>query len=72
MREQIAADTVRHREAMESTTCRLRTEESQKCSLEERLEKTHDELQKMKAEHCNVSSGICDCYVENLKSNDIS
>lgn len=40
---------------MDATTCRLRTEESQKCGLEERLEKTHDELQKMKAEHCNVS-----------------
>ncbi|KAG4068837.1 hypothetical protein HA402_004985 [Bradysia odoriphaga] len=55
MREQIAADAGRHREAMEATTCRLRTEESQKCSLEERLEKAHDELQKMKAEHCNLS-----------------
>lgn len=56
MREQIATDGARHREAIETTTCRLRTEESQKCSLEERLEKTHDELQKMKTEHCNVSS----------------
>lgn len=56
MREQIAADTARHREEIESATCRLRTEESQKCSLEERLDKAHDELQKMKAEHCNVIS----------------
>lgn len=58
MREQLAADTARHRESLEATTCRLRAEESQKCSLEERLEKTHDELQKMKAEHCNVSSTV--------------
>lgn len=58
MREQLAADTARHREAIEATSCRLRTEESQKCSLEERLEKTHDELQKMKTEHCNVSSEL--------------
>lgn len=56
MRDQIATDAAHHRESIEATTCRLRTEESQKCSLEERLEKTHDELQKMKAEHCNVSS----------------
>lgn len=55
LREQIATDTARHREAIETTTCRLRTEESQKCGLDERLQKTHEELQNMKAEHCNVS-----------------
>lgn len=67
MREQLAADTARHREAIEATTCRLRTEESQKCSLEERLEKTHDELQKMKAEHCNVSFAAAAVTHENNK-----
>lgn len=68
MREQIATDATRHRESMEATTCRLRTEESQKCGLEERLEKTHDELQKMKAEHCNVSSlkNRCGATVEHI------
>lgn len=55
MREQIAADAARHREAMETTTSRLRTEESQKCSLEERLEKTHHEVHALKAEHQTVS-----------------
>lgn len=55
LRDQIAADSSRHRETIEATHCRLRSEEGEKCSLEERLEKAHQEIHTMKAEHTNVS-----------------
>lgn len=55
LRDQIAADASRHRESIEATNCRLRNEEGEKCSLEERLEKAHQELHTMKAEHTTVS-----------------
>ena len=54
LREQFAAEGARHREVVETTNCRLRTEETQKCSIEERLEKAHQELHAMKAEHFTV------------------
>lgn len=55
MRDQIAADSSRHRESIESANCRMRAEEGEKCSLEERLEKAHQELHTMKAEHTHVN-----------------
>uniref|UniRef100_A0A1B0CQC2 Putative myosin class ii heavy chain n=1 Tax=Lutzomyia longipalpis TaxID=7200 RepID=A0A1B0CQC2_LUTLO len=51
LREQISMEGTRHREAEETTTCRLRAEEAQRCSIEERLEKAHADLQAMRAEH---------------------
>lgn len=54
MREHVSAEAARHREALETTTCRLRAEEAQKSSVEERFEKTHHELHTFKAEHFTV------------------
>ncbi|GAB0098460.1 coiled-coil domain-containing protein 170 [Sergentomyia squamirostris] len=51
LREQISMEGNRHRETEETTTCRLRAEEAQRCSIEERLEKAHADLQSMRAEH---------------------
>lgn len=61
MREQFSAEAARHRETVETTNCRLRTEEAQKCTIEDRFEKAHQELQSMKAEHFAV------CYVAKVK-----
>lgn len=46
----------RHREAMDTATCRMKADEMQRCTVEERLEKAHAELQAMKAEHHIVSN----------------
>lgn len=55
LREQLNLESTRNRELQETSSCRLRAEESQKCSLEERLEKTNHELQHFKADHFTLS-----------------
>lgn len=55
LREQLNVEAARHREVIDTTHCRLRTEEAQKCSVEERLEKTTHALQAIKSEHMVLS-----------------
>lgn len=55
LREQIAAEGSRNREVQENVTTRIRSEEQQRCSLEERLEKAVHELQAFKADHICLS-----------------
>lgn len=54
LREQLNVDAARHREAIDTSHCRLRTEEAQKSSVEERLEKATHALQVVKAEHMSL------------------
>lgn len=55
LREQFSAESAHHRETVETTNCRLRAEEAQKMTIEERFEKAHQELQVLKSEHMAVS-----------------
>lgn len=48
-------DASRHRESIENTNCRLRAEESQKCALEESLDKAQNEIQALRSEHLTLS-----------------
>lgn len=54
LREQINTDATRHREIVETTANRLRCEEMQKSTVEERLEKATHELHHLKNEHMTV------------------
>lgn len=54
LREQLAGEATRHRECQESANCRIRQEEAQKCTLEERLDKATNELQATRAEHMTL------------------
>lgn len=44
----------RQREALETTNCRLRSEEAQKLTVEERMEKALHDLHEMRNEHMTV------------------
>lgn len=48
------SEGTRHRDLIETTNCRLRTEEAQKLTVEDRLEKAVHELHVMKSEHFTV------------------
>lgn len=54
LREQSTTEASRHREIIESTTTRLRNEEMQKTTIEERLEKASHELNHLRNEHVTV------------------
>ena len=58
LRDQMSSDANRHREILETTNCRLRSEEVQKCSVEERFEKTAHELHALKGDHLTVSNAV--------------
>lgn len=55
LREQSGNEASRHREIFESTTQRLRNEELQKATIEERFEKASHELNHLRSEHVAVS-----------------
>lgn len=55
IRDQMNAESCRNREIVETTNCRLRTEELEKTTLEDRLGKLHNELQQVKSEHFTVN-----------------
>lgn len=54
LREQSGNEASRHREICESTTQRLRNEEIQKATIEERFEKASHELNHLRSEHVAV------------------
>lgn len=43
------------KETQETTQCRLRNEEAQKCELEDRLEKCHAEIHSLRKDHMGLS-----------------
>lgn len=55
MREQLNVETTRLRETQETSTCRIRAEECQRASLEEKLEKACTEMSQMRDEHLSMS-----------------
>lgn len=55
MREQLGVETTRLREIQETSTCRIRAEECQRSSLEEKLEKACAEMSQMRDEHLSMS-----------------
>lgn len=55
LRDQINTEASRHREIIETTANRLRNEEIQKSTVEERLEKTAHDLHYLKNEHMTVN-----------------
>lgn len=54
LREQMNVEVSRQREVLETTNCRLRNEEAQKLTVEERLEKALHDLHEIKSEHMTV------------------
>lgn len=48
------AESCRNREIVETTNCRLRNEELEKSTLEDRFTKVQNELQHVKSEHMTV------------------
>lgn len=54
----MSVEVSRQREAIENTNCRLRSEEAQKLTVEERLEKAMHDLHEMKSEHITVSNSM--------------
>ncbi|KAG5676485.1 hypothetical protein PVAND_006316 [Polypedilum vanderplanki] len=55
MREQLNIETTRLRETQETSQSRIRAEECQRATVEEKLEKTCSELQMMRDEHLAMS-----------------
>ncbi|XP_055547276.1 coiled-coil domain-containing protein 170 isoform X1 [Wyeomyia smithii] len=55
LKEQLHQEAIRHGEHQESTTCRLKSEEQHRISVEQRLEKACHELQHFRAEHTTLS-----------------
>lgn len=54
LRDQMNNEASRQREALETTNCRLRSEEAHKLTVEERLEKALHDLHEMRNEHMTV------------------
>lgn len=55
LREQLSVETTRLRENQETSQCRIRAEECQRVSVEEKLEKTCNELSHFREEHVALS-----------------
>ncbi|XP_030383892.1 coiled-coil domain-containing protein 170 [Scaptodrosophila lebanonensis] len=55
LRDQLSNEHEKLKETQESTECRLRTCESQKCELGERLEKCHAEIHALRKDHLGLS-----------------
>ncbi|KAI8125609.1 Coiled-coil domain-containing protein 170 [Lucilia cuprina] len=55
LRNQISCEHIKLKETQETTQCRLRNEEAQKCELEERLEKCHAEINSLRKDHMGLS-----------------
>ncbi|XP_011213618.3 coiled-coil domain-containing protein 170 isoform X1 [Bactrocera dorsalis] len=55
LRDQLNSEQSKLKETQETTQCRLRTEEAQKCELEERLEKCQAEIHTLRNDHLGLS-----------------
>ncbi|KAL7739721.1 hypothetical protein ACLKA6_012700 [Drosophila palustris] len=55
LRDQLSNEHEKLKETQESTECRLRTGEAQKCELAERLEKCHAEIHTLRKDHMGLS-----------------
>lgn len=55
MREQLNVEATRLRETQETSQCRIRAEECQRASMEEKLEKACAEMSQMRDEHLSMS-----------------
>lgn len=55
MREQLSVESTRLRETQETSQCRIRAEECQRASMEEKLEKACAEMTQMRDEHLAMS-----------------
>ncbi|XP_028898145.2 coiled-coil domain-containing protein 170 [Zeugodacus cucurbitae] len=55
LRDQLNLEQSKLKETQETTQCRLRTEEAQKCELEERLEKCQAEIHTLRNDHLGLS-----------------
>ncbi|KAH8271676.1 hypothetical protein KR044_000928 [Drosophila immigrans] len=55
LRDQLSNEHDKLKETQESTECRLRTGEAQKCELAERLEKCHAEIHTLRKDHMGLS-----------------
>lgn len=63
LRDQLSNEHEKLKESQESTECRLRTGEAQKCELAERLEKCHAEIHTLRKDHMSLSE-----YLQRLAS----
>lgn len=63
LRDQLSNEHEKLKESQESTECRLRTGEAQKCELAERLEKCHAEIHTLRKDHMALSE-----YLQRLAS----
>lgn len=59
MREQLTIECGRFKEFQENSNCRIRTEECQRSTLEEKLEKACAELQHMRDDHLTLADYLC-------------
>lgn len=66
LREQMNVEASRQREVIENTNCRLRSEEAQKLTVEERLEKAVHDLHDMKSEHITVRRLVSVWFISGL------
>jgi hypothetical protein len=55
MRDQLTLESNKLREAVETGQCRIRAEECQRATIEEKLEKQCAELQQMRGEHIDLA-----------------
>lgn len=55
LREQLSVESTRLREIQETSSCRIRAEECQRTSLEEKLEKACSEAAQLRDEHISLS-----------------
>ena len=79
LREQLSIEATRLRETQDTTQCRIRAEECQRVSLEEKMEKTCGEMQQMRDEHLlladylvRLARALCwsDCIDQPLHGNE--
>ncbi|KAH8419394.1 hypothetical protein KR222_010367, partial [Zaprionus bogoriensis] len=63
LRDQLSNEHEKLKESQESSECRLRTGEAQKCELAERLEKCHAEIHTLRKDHMGLSE-----YLQRLAS----
>ncbi|XP_017856863.1 PREDICTED: coiled-coil domain-containing protein 170 [Drosophila arizonae] len=55
LRDQLSSEHEKLKEARESSECRLRSSEAEKCELAERLEKCHAEIHTLRKDHMGLS-----------------
>ncbi|XP_034668694.1 coiled-coil domain-containing protein 170 isoform X1 [Drosophila subobscura] len=55
LRDQLTSEHEKLKETQQSTECRLRSGEAQKCELSERLEKCHAEIHTLRKDHMGLS-----------------